>query len=214
MTVPVCALLQHKRGIRKFKTSIGWTQSPHSFLDYFQKTVSCMKLNKLGISQVQRTQTVQPWTSILTLRAHKGSEEALHLHSTPSVTVIREMKFTFYLKNLTWKPEKQYLVGDATLDCGQFVTSKKQAKLLCGQWPDRSYSISLFSDLTWVSALVNISGALDITEGFTWLARIFTAATQETEVYHLFLRLSAFSGLEISNASLQYSFQPAWSCIM
>lgn len=42
----------------------------------------------------------------------------------------------------------------------------------------------------------------------------FTVATQETEVYHLFLRLwSAFSGLEISNASLQYSFQPAWSCV-
>lgn len=207
MTVPVCALLQHKRGIRKFKTSIGWTQSPHSFLDYFQKTVSCMKLNKLGISQVQRTQTVQPWTSILTVRAHKGSEEALHWQSIPSMTVIRETKFTFYLKKLTWKPEKQYLVGDATLDCGQFVTSKNQAKLLCGQWPDRSYSISLLSDLNWVSALVN-------TSGFTWLARIFTAATQETEVYHLFLRLSAFSGLEISNASLQCSFQPAWSCIM
>lgn len=164
---------------------------------------------------MQGAQTVQPWTSILTLRAHKGSEEALHLQSTPSMTVIRELKFTFYLKKLTWEPGKQYLMGDGTLDCRQFVTSKNQAELLCGQWPARSHSISLLSDLTRVPALVNISCALDITESSTWLARTFTVATQETEVYHLFLKLwSAFSGLEISNASLQYSFQPVWSCVM
>lgn len=125
------------------------------------------------------------------------------------------MKFTFYLKKLTWKPEKQYLMGDATPDCCQFVTSKNQVKLLCGHWPARSHNISLLSDLTRVPAPVNISGALDITEGFTWLARTFTVATQETEVYHLFLRLwSGFSWFQIRNASLQYSFQPAWSCVM
>lgn len=155
---------------------------------------------------------MQPWASILTLIAHKGSEEALHLQSTLSMTVIRELKFTFYLKKLTWESEKQYLMGDATIDCGQFVTSKNQAKLPCSQWPARSHSISLLSDFTQAPALVNISGALDISEGFTWLARTFT---WETEVYHLFLRLwSAFSGLEISNASLQYSFQPVWSCVV
>lgn len=114
VTVLLYALLQHKRGIRKFKRSIGWTRSPSSFLDYFQTTVSFTKLNKLGISQVRGAQTVPT----LSERPHLANAHGLWgastfvKHST-NATVIRNLQIYMLFGKAHLKKEKQYLVGDA-----------------------------------------------------------------------------------------------------